>query len=131
MEDEKKLIIANRFQQYSLKEFTRGYSKCLKRQMKEMSCRCNATCNFKSLEKVYGREILKEITGPENSADVTDYWRRVKPGFDGELVSNDFGVVRCTPFQGNGVLFSYAVSIKVSMIHLANSTSDGDSDNNE
>ena len=88
----------------------------------------------KAVKNAYGRKIWKGITGPEDSTTFTDYWLWVEPGFDGELEKGscrNFRVVRCTPFQGNGVLFSYGVSIKVSVIPLADLTTQSDSEDNE
>ena len=88
----------------------------------------------KAVKKAYGKKIWKGITGPEDSENFTDYWLWVKPGLDDEIEEGscgNFRVVRCTPFEGNGVQFSYGVSIKVSLIPPANVTTQRDSDNNE
>ena len=72
----------------------------------------------KAVKKAYGKKIWKGITGPEDSGSFTDYWLWVEPGLDDELEEGscrNFRVVRCTPFEGNGVQFSYGVSIEVSV----------------
>lgn len=85
----------------------------------------------KAVKEAYGRKIWKGITGPEDSANFTDYQLWVETCFYGELEvgsCRNFRVVRCTPFQGNGVKFSYGVSIEVSVIPLAAATTQSDSD---
>ena len=72
-----------------------------------------------AVRQAYGKEIWEGITGPEDSDHFTDYWLWVEPGFSevlGEESTRNFRVQKCTPFQGNGIQFSYGVSIKVSVI---------------
>lgn len=85
----------------------------------------------KTVKDAYGSKIWKGITGPEDSANFTDYQLWVETCFYGELEvgsCRNFRVVRCAPFQGNGVKFSYGVSIEVSVIPLAAATTQSDSD---
>lgn len=87
-----------------------------------------------AVKKDYGKKIWKGITGPEDSGGFTDYWLWVEPLLDDELEEGscrNFRVVRCTPFQGNGVQFLYGVSIKVSVIPPADVTTHRSSDKNE
>lgn len=78
-----------------------------------------------AVRKAYGKKIWKGITGPEDSGSFTDYWLWVELLLDDELEEGscrNFRVVLCTPLEGNGFQFSYGVSIKVSVIPLADLT---------
>ncbi len=82
---------------------------------------------FQAVIQAYGEQIWKGITGPEDSDRFTDYWLWVEPCFSGELKeepTHSFRVQKCSPFKGNGVQFSYGVSIRVSVIPPASSEED-------
>lgn len=82
-----------------------------------------------AVKQAYGKQIWKGITGPEDSDSFTDYWLWVESCFSGVLEkesTHNFRVQKCTPFKGNGVQFSYGVSIRVSVIPPALSSSEED-----
>lgn len=70
----------------------------------------------KAVLQTYGETVWKDITGPEDSINFTDYWLWVEPDFSDELqegLSYNFKIARCKPFICGGGDFTYGVSIKV------------------
>lgn len=69
------------------------------------------------LQKPYGKEIWKGITGPEDSLKFTHYWIWVKSESDLESLDEDttyqFKIAGCTPFKCYAGDFSYGVDIEV------------------
>lgn len=71
-----------------------------------------------AVAQTYGNQIWKGITGPEDN--YADYWLWVEPGLSQVLPvgsSCNFKIEQCAPFKGTtGTLFTYGVSIKVSVV---------------
>lgn len=72
-----------------------------------------------AVQQTFGESVWKGITRREHSLDNTEYLLWVEPNMSGviaEQSAHNFRVDQCTPFLGNGIEFSYGVSIKVSAI---------------
>ena len=72
--------------------------------------------------QTYGQQVWKGITCPEQSPSYSDYWLWVEPGFNENLIMGKrytFQITQCTPFPCASGVFSYVVSIKVSVIQPA------------